>query len=55
MSCRTWWTGGWAGLFSPVRPHITMLQCFVRTADLDQVYTAAGKVLAAANVNAMRL
>jgi phosphoserine phosphatase len=37
------------------RPHITMLQCFVRTADLDQVYTAAGKVLAAANVNAMKL
>ena len=34
------------------RPHITMLQCFVRTADLDKVYAAAGKVLAAANVNA---
>ena len=29
-----------------------MLQCFVRTADLDKVYAAAGKVLAAANVNA---
>ena len=29
------------------RPHITMLQCFVRTADLDKVYAAAGKVLAA--------
>jgi phosphoserine phosphatase len=37
------------------RPHITMLQCFVRTADLDQVYAAAGKVLAVGNVNAMRL
>jgi phosphoserine phosphatase len=37
------------------RPHITMLQCFVRTADLDKVYSAAGKVLAAANVNAMKL
>src|SRR5437016_12123886 len=37
------------------RPHITMLQCFVRTADLDQVYAPAHKVLAAANVNAMRL
>jgi hypothetical protein len=37
------------------RPHITMLQCFVRTADLDQVYAAAGKVLAGANVNAMKL
>jgi len=37
------------------RPHITLLQCFVRTADLDQVYAAAEKVLAAANVNAMQL
>ena len=37
------------------RPHITMLQCFIRTADLDQVYAPAHKVLAAANVNAMRL
>jgi phosphoserine phosphatase len=37
------------------RPHITMLQCFVRTADLDKVYDAEEKVLAAANVNAMKL
>lgn len=37
------------------RPHITMLQSFVRTADLDKVYAAVGKVLARANVNAMRL
>jgi hypothetical protein len=37
------------------RPHITMLQCFVRTVDLDQVYAAAGKVLADAHVNAMKL
>jgi phosphoserine phosphatase len=37
------------------RPHITMLQAFVRTADLDEVHAAAGKVLAAANVNAMKL
>ena len=37
------------------RPHITMLQCFVRTADLDQVYAAVGKVLAGSNVNAMKL
>ena len=29
------------------RPHITMIQCFVRTADLDQVHAAAHKVLAA--------
>lgn len=36
-------------------PHITMLQCFVRTADLDKVYAAQEKVLAAANVNAMKL
>ena len=32
-----------------------MLQCFVRTADLDKVYAAEEKVLAAANVNAMKL
>src|SRR5579864_6561909 len=37
------------------RPHITMLQCFVHTADLGNVYTAVGKVLAGANVNAMKL
>jgi hypothetical protein len=37
------------------RPHITMLQCFVRTADLEKVYAAEEKVLAAANVNAMKL
>jgi hypothetical protein len=37
------------------QPHITMLQCFVRTADLDKVYAAEEKVLAAANVNAMKL
>ncbi|MEK6335733.1 MAG: HAD family hydrolase [Acidobacteriota bacterium] len=36
-------------------PHITMLQCFVRTADLDKLYAAEEKVLAAANVNAMKL
>src|SRR5439155_2082014 len=33
------------------RPHITMLQCYVRTADLDQVYAVAYKVLASAHVN----
>jgi hypothetical protein len=32
-----------------------MLQCFVRTADLDRLYAAEEKVLAAANVNAMKL
>jgi len=36
-------------------PHITMLQCFVRTEDLDKVYAATGKVLASANVKAMKL
>jgi phosphoserine phosphatase len=35
------------------RPHITMLQRFVRTADLDKVYAAVGKVLA--GVKAMKL
>jgi phosphoserine phosphatase len=37
------------------RPHITMLQCFVRAADLDKIYAAEEKVLNAANVNAMKL
>ena len=36
-------------------PHITMLQCYARTADLDMLHAAAGKVLAAANVTAMKL
>jgi hypothetical protein len=36
-------------------PHITILQCFARTDDLDKLYTAAGQVLAAANVTAMKL
>jgi hypothetical protein len=37
------------------RPHITMLQAFVRTADLDLVYAAAGKVIAGADLSRMRL
>jgi hypothetical protein len=37
------------------RPHITLIQRFVRTADLDQAYAAAEKVFANANVNAMKL
>ena len=37
------------------RPHITLIQRFVRTADLEKVYAAAHQVLAAANVNAMKL
>jgi len=37
------------------RPHITLIQRFVSTADLDKVYAATGKVFASANVNGMRL
>jgi hypothetical protein len=37
------------------RPHITMLQCFVRSADLEKVYAAEEKVFAAANIKAMKL
>jgi hypothetical protein len=37
------------------RPHITMIQCFVHTADLDKVYAAQEKVLAGARVKDMKL
>ena len=37
------------------RPHITLLQRFVRTADLDKVYAAANQVIAGANISAMQL
>ena len=37
------------------RPHITVIQRYVRTADLDKVYAAANKVLAAANVSGIKL
>ena len=37
------------------RPHITLIQRFVRTADLDRVYAATEKVLAATNFNGMQL
>jgi hypothetical protein len=36
-------------------PHITMLQAFVRTADLDKLYAAEEKVFASTDVNAMKL
>jgi hypothetical protein len=36
-------------------PHITMVQRYVRTADLDKVYAAAGQVFAGANVTDMKL
>jgi hypothetical protein len=37
------------------RPHITLIQRFVRTADLGRVYDAAGKVFADANIRGMKL
>jgi 2'-5' RNA ligase superfamily len=37
------------------RPHITLVQRFVRTADLQKVYAAVHQVFADANVNALRL
>ncbi len=37
------------------RPHITLIQRFVRTADLDRVYAAVEPVLVRANVSGMRL
>src|SRR5271166_4824059 len=36
-------------------PHITLLQQFVRTADLDKVYAAAAKVLASEKPTAWKL
>src|SRR6266851_5758819 len=37
------------------RPHVTMAQRYVRTADLNKVYAAVGKVLASANVTGLKL
>jgi hypothetical protein len=37
------------------RPHISMLQRYFRTADLDKVYAAAGKVLADEKVTSWKL
>jgi hypothetical protein len=37
------------------RPHITMIQRFVRTADLEKVHAAVGPVFARANVTGMKL
>jgi len=37
------------------RPHITLIQRFVQTANLDKVYAAAHQVFAAANVKAIKL
>jgi phosphoserine phosphatase len=46
--------GGFA-LDARHRPHITLLQRFVRTADLDKIYAAAGEVLAGADVAGLRM
>jgi hypothetical protein len=37
------------------RPHVTMVQRFVRTSDLDQLYAAANKVFASNNVAGIKL
>jgi len=37
------------------RPHITLVQRFVRTEDLDKVYAAVGKVFASTNVTGLKL
>jgi hypothetical protein len=37
------------------RPHITLVQRFVRTEDLDKVYAAVGKVFATSNVTGLKL
>ena len=37
------------------RPHISMFQCFVRTADLNKVYGAATRVFAGGNVTGLKL
>ncbi len=37
------------------RPHISLIQRFVRTADLEKVYAAAGKVLARADLPGLKL
>jgi hypothetical protein len=37
------------------RPHVTLVQRFVRTADLDKTYAALAKVFESANVTSMKL
>jgi hypothetical protein len=37
------------------RPHVSLYQCFVPTANLDQVFATADKVLAAGNITALKL
>ena len=43
------------GLDEAHRPHITLIQRFVRTADLDKVYATAEKVFAGADITRMQL
>jgi haloacid dehalogenase-like hydrolase len=42
-------------LDSAHRPHVTMIQRFVRTADLDKIYDVVGAVFARANLAGMKL
>ena len=37
------------------RPHISMFQCYVRTADLEKVYATAAKILAGGHITALKL
>src|SRR5277367_4687475 len=37
------------------RPHVTLVQRFVRTGDLDKVYSAVGKVFERTNATSMKL
>jgi hypothetical protein len=37
------------------RPHVTLVQRYVRTSDLDKVYAAVGKALDGANVTSLKL
>ena len=46
--------GGFA-LDEAHRPHITLIQRFVRTKDLDKIYAAAGRIVADAHVRGMKL
>jgi hypothetical protein len=37
------------------KPHVTMVQRFVRTADLDKVYAALSRVPASVDITGMKL
>src|SRR5437763_15317615 len=57
VSVRTAVACGWRdfALDATHHPHITMLQQFVRTADLGKVYTAANRILANEKVTSWNL